>query len=412
MIRTTVALASEEHRSFLKSEALNQLQFFSAAQRADGGFFTLDHDGTPIPGAPQELHATTRMVHCFSLAKIAGWAQGEELMNHGFEYLTKHHRDPNNGGFFWSTANGEGANKNKLAYGHVFVLLAAASATAAGHRDGPQLLEEIDRVLDLHFWDEERGLFMEEWAHDWQPISTYRGMNANMHGLEALLSAYEATGRSKYLQRAGRIIDFFVRKIAPTENWRIPEHYDKNWEIDRDYAGNPMFRPQGTTPGHSFEFARLLLQYNEYSATPDPELNKSAHYLVQTALQDAWNTDSGGFVYTLNFDGSPAIRDRYWWPVTEAIGVLAAFLKNDPAGEYLEWYHRLWDAAGRLFIDHDRGGWFPEVDASGAVVSQQFVGKADLYHSLQAAMLPLTPSAANAYRDLSGVLSNHGGTAT
>lgn len=409
---TAIALASEEHRSFLKSDALNQLQFFSTAKRPDGGFYALDHDGSPIPDAPQELHATTRMIHCFSLAKIAGWTQGEDLLDHGLQYLMDHHRDPENGGFFWSTGSGASSNKNKLAYGHVFVLLAAASATAAGHPEGPSLLDEIDGVLDQYFWDEERGLFKEEWSQDWQPISTYRGMNANMHGLEALLSAYEATGQSKYLQRAGRIIDFFVGKIAPAEGWRIPEHYDENWEIDRSFAGNPMFRPKGTTPGHSFEFARLLLQFNELNETSDAELIRKAEHLVQTALQDAWDQDAGGFVYTLNYDGTPAIRDRYWWPVTEAIGALAAFLKVDPKSVYLEWYHRLWEVADRLFIDHNRGGWFPEVDSAGSVVSQQFVGKADLYHSFQAAILPLTPSVANAYSELTGVLSNQEGSAT
>ena len=32
----------------------------------------------------------------------------------------------------------------------------------------------------------------------------------------------------------------------------------------------PMFRPAGTTPGHSFELARLLLQFDELSETSDP----------------------------------------------------------------------------------------------------------------------------------------------
>lgn len=406
---TATTLTSQEHRMFLKSEALRQLDFFSTARRPDSGFRTLDHDGAPILDAPQELHATTRMIHCFALAKIAGWEQGDALLDHGIQYLMTHHRDPMNGGFFWSTARGTDADTNKLAYGHVFVLLAASSATAAGHPDGPKLLDEIDSVLDRHFWDEERGLFKEEWSHDWLPISTYRGMNANMHGVEALLSAYEATGRRKYLDRAGRIIDFFARKIAPADGWRIPEHFTENWEIDREYAGNPMFRPKGTTPGHSLELARLILQFVELNDVPDPQLTEIAHQLVQTALRDAWAGESGGLFYTLHYDGSPAIKDRYWWPVTEAIGVLAAFLKTDPTAEYLEWYHRLWDVAGRLFIDHERGGWFPEVDSQGRAVSKQFIGKPDLYHSFQAAMFPLTPTVANTYKDLHGALRSGGG---
>jgi mannose/cellobiose epimerase-like protein (N-acyl-D-glucosamine 2-epimerase family) len=399
-------IESEEHRDFLRDEALKQLNFFKSSLCPTGGFYSLDDDGSPIENAKRELHATTRMIHCFSLSSIAGWAEGAQLVDHGFQYLMDRHRDPTNGGFFWSTQGASALDNRKLAYGHVFVLLAAASATAAGHPDASKLLDEIDHILDQYFWDEDRGLFKEEWSQDWHPISKYRGMNANMHGVEALLAAYEATGRTKYLERAERIIDFFVGIIAPSEHWRIPEHYDESWQIDRAYEGNQMFRPWGTTPGHSFEFGRLLLQFNELNATPKINLLESAQKLVQTALCDAWDKTSGGVYYTLNFDGLPAIRNRYWWPVTEAIGVIAAFLKVQPNQDYLDWYRLLWDTAARHFIDHERGGWYPEVDSPGAATPIQFVGKPDLYHSLQAALLPLTPSVANVYDDLDGILSD------
>lgn len=86
-------------------------------------------------------------------------------------------------------------------------------------------------------------------------------MNANTHATEAFLSAYEATGSRLFLGRAGRILDFFTGQIAPAHGWRLPEHYRSDWTVDADYEGNPMFRPKGTTPEHSFELGRRLLQY-------------------------------------------------------------------------------------------------------------------------------------------------------
>jgi sulfoquinovose isomerase len=97
--------------------------------------------------------------------------------------------------------------------------------------------------------------------------------------------------------------------------------------------------------------------------------------------------------------------DRYWWPVTEAIGALAALLKLDPKPEDADWYRRLWDFAQISFIDSAHGGWFPEIDVDGKVVNKQFVGKPDLYHSVQAALLPLTPRVSNAYKDLANMLT-------
>ncbi len=39
---------------------------------------------------------------------------------------------------------------------------------------------------------------------------TYRGLNANMHTVEAFLAASDVTGDEKYRVRAGRIIDHVV----------------------------------------------------------------------------------------------------------------------------------------------------------------------------------------------------------
>ena len=188
----------------------------------------------------------------------------------------------------------------KLAYGHVFVLLAGASAKMAGHPDADALISDVSATLDQHFWDDEHGLFIDEWNRDWTPFSTYRGMNANMHGVEAMLTAFEATGQEVFLNRAGRILDFFTRKIAPDHNWRLPEHYTADWQVDPTYAGDPMFRPAGTTPGHSFELGRLLLQYWDLIGRPEDSSPTHARRLIEQALTDAWDWERGGLAYTLD----------------------------------------------------------------------------------------------------------------
>ena len=40
-------------------------------------------------------------------------------------------------------------------------------------------------------------------------------------------------------------------------------------------------------------------------------------------------------------------------------------------------------------MDHERGGWFPEIDEEGQPVSKQFLGKPDIYHSIQAGLFPV-----------------------
>jgi sulfoquinovose isomerase len=393
-------IGSKTHQDYLAHNAMDQFDFFRASLQQKPGFHVLARDGAVLSSTVQELHTTTRMVHSYALGKIAGVENCDVMIDQGIGYLFSHHRDPDHGGFVWALDDAGVFDDRKLAYGHVFTLLAGASALAAGHPDGAKLIDEVDTILDRHFWEEDHGLFCDEWNRDWTPFSQYRGLNANMHGTEALLAAYEATGREKYLDRAGRILDFFLAKTAPGENWRLPEHYTQTWTVDRDYSGNPMFRPAGTTPGHSFELARLVLQYWDLRGRPQDGSLQTARKLTYRALDDAWDEQKGGLVYTLNFDGTQAITDRYWWPVTEAIGVLAVLLKCDPQPSDENLYRKLWIFADRHFIDHAQGGWFPEIDALGKPIAAQFQGKPDIYHSLQACLYPLTGGISNAYTGL------------
>lgn len=382
-------LETSSHRTWLADQATRQLEFFSASCRNGPGFYTLGYDGTPLSGQVQELHTTTRLVHSYALGHLSGFQGAERVIDHGMAYLQSHHLDRDHGGYLWALEGGQIKDDRKLAYGHVFVLLASASAKLAGHPDADKLMADVRAVLDQHFWDEEAGLFRDEWNKDWTPFSTYRGMNANMHGVEAMLAAFEATGDEFYLTRAGRILDFFIGQVAPLENWRLPEHYTSDWQIDRDYAGNPMFRPSGTTPGHSFEIGRLQLQHWELSGRPATNAPRTSRRLIEQAISDAWQPE-GGFAYTLDFDGNVDIGSRFWWPVAEAIGAVAALIALDQKPEDEVWYRTLWTYAGETLVDHQRGGWFPEVDKDGTVVTTLFAGKPDIYHSLQACLFPLS----------------------
>lgn len=389
-------------RAVLAHDARTQLAFFRRSLNAQGRFDTLDHDGTPVPGQPQELHATTRMVHAYAMAKLWGEPDCDAIIDAGMACLWTRHRDRLHGGYVWGLSQAGVSDATKLAYGHVFVLLAASSALAAGHEDAERLLSDVEQIIAQHFLEPDTGLLADDFARDWAPFSDYRGMNANMHGVEAMLAAFEATGSEIYLQRAGRILDFFTAQMAPVHGWRIPEHYTSGWQVDPDYAGNPMFRPSGTTPGHSLEFARLLLHHWDLAGRPGSDAVTRARALVETALADAW-LPQGGIAYTLDLQGRVDVADRYWWPVTEAIGAMAALLKCDPQPRDADWYRRLWDFAQAHFIDHDRGGWFPEIDAAGAPVSHQFTGKPDIYHALQADLLPLLPGLSRPMQELAAL---------
>ena len=381
-----------EHRAALLADARAQHDFFRPSLDPAGGFHAQGVDGRPIEGHPRELHATTRMVHAFAIARLAGFEGCDAMIDHGMDALWRLHRDTVHGGYRWSFApGGAPADEAKLAYGHAFVLLAGSSAKMVGHPDADRLIADILEVVEARFWERGTGRMREEFAGDWQPVSAYRGMNANMHMSEALLAAFEATGDRSFLARARGIFDFFVGEMGRRHGWRLPEHFDERWQVDPSYEGNPMFRPAGSTPGHSFEFARLILQL--HARAPDDALRSWATSLYERALADGWDEARGGLVYTVDPQNGRVLRDnRYWWPVTEAIGAAAALIKlgDDRHGDY----RRFWEASERLFIDREHGGWLPEARAADGSTGTQFAGKPDIYHSLQAALFPLCPGIA------------------
>lgn len=384
-------LECDAHLAFLAHDARRQYRFFESCRGDVPGFRTLSLDGTPRIDALQELHTTARLVHSYALAMIWGIEGAEDMVDRGMRYLASHHLDREYGGFVWSLDGDAISGDRKLAYGHVHVLLAAATAKESGHPDANGLLEHVSNILDTRFWDKDTERFSEEYERDWKPFSTYRGMNSNMHGVEALLAAYEATDDKRYLRQAGAILNFFIERAAPQNEWRIPEHYSNTWKIDESYGGDPMFRPAGTTPGHSFEFARLALQWWDLCGRPDDGTPTRSRRLVERALMDAW-LDEGGLAYTLDHSGAISTRTRYWWPVTEAIGALAALIKLEGRESDEAWYRRLWRFADQHLIDHAKGGWFPELSPDGRPVQLQFKGKPDIYHSVQCCLYPMLPT--------------------
>ncbi len=82
------------------------------------------------------LHETTRMVHCFAIAHLLGRQGAADFVDHGLAALRNRHRDARHGGYFWSFDDNGPRERDKLAYGHAIVLLAAASAKCAGHPRG------------------------------------------------------------------------------------------------------------------------------------------------------------------------------------------------------------------------------------------------------------------------------------
>lgn len=381
--------------SWVRAEPARLLGFAARAAHPDGGFAWLGEAGEPVLDRPVETWITCRMTHVFALASLQGVAGAADQVAYGVEALTGLLRDAEHGGWYASTTLSE-----KRAYEHAFVVLAASSAVAAGADGAEPLLAEALEVFDRRFWEPGPGLVADVWDRDWTHLEDYRGANANMHTVEALLAAADVTGDPARAGRALSIVDKLVHGEARAHGWRLPEHYDADWhvrlEFNRDEPAHP-FRPFGATVGHLFEWARLAVHLGRALGDAAPEwLVPDAEALFATAAGDGWAVDGRpGFVYTTDFAGVPVVRTRLHWVVAEAIA--AAWTLHQATGDpaYLERFREWCAHAEACFVDRERGSWHHELDPENRPAATVWAGKPDVYHAYQATLLPVLPAAAS-----------------
>ena len=399
-------LGTEEHRRWVIDQADRLWSFYRAsADRAAGGFGPLDRDGRLVD-SPKPSYLTSRMTYGYSLAVLAGRPDGE-LVEHGLAALRELFRDPEYGGWYGliSADGTEILDAAKPTYGHAFVLLAAATAKLAGSA-ADDLIEEVSQLFDRYLFRESDQLCVESFDRRWSHTEDYRGVNANMHTVEAFLALHTVSGQTRWLARAGAIADRVVG-FAQANTWRIPEHFDVDWRPLPEYnADDPadQFRPYGATPGHALEWARLLLQIGAAAGDPSGARLAAAQALFARAVADAWRPAAYGFAYTTDWTGAELVDLRLHWPLTEAIGAARSLFAATGRDEYADWYSRFWELADRAFIDHEHGGWRHELDTDGRISERIWTGKGDLYHALQACLLASVPD----NHSLAGQLAAHG----
>lgn len=391
------------------AEDFEALVGFASASRCPGGFGTLDAEGTIEADAPIELWITCRMTYVFTLASMRGIEGAAELARHGLDALAGPFHDDEHGGWYSALvpagdAPVEGARKE--AYAHAFVILAAAAASCAGFEGARALLDEALKDQDRHWWEPSFGRVRNSWNLDFSECEAYRGLNANMHTVEAYLAAWDATGERIWLDRA-REMCRFVADLGARFGWRLPEHFGPGWVVEPEmFADNPAdpFRPYGATPGHGFEWARLILHTRAalvaVGDAPGAWMIDVARELVNRADSDGWTDEGvGGIVYTTDFDGRPVVKTRMHWVVCEAVNAAYALgvvdeergdeeqtgIQSERFARFVAWADQ--------YLHEAPGRWIHELGGDGAPSTTVWAGKADAYHLAQMLLLPRIPLA-------------------
>ena len=385
---------TDENRKFFRELGEELLAFGHKFPSPGGSSYYLGDDGTPVLDKGRFTWITCRMCHVYSLGHFMGHEGSDALIDAALKGLTGELRDTKNGGWYAGLDPDGNPLPDKQCYAHAFVILAASSALKAGREGAKELLDEALATYDKYFWNEEEGLARDTWNTEFTVLDTYRGVNANMHTVEAFLAVADVCNDDVYRKRAGRIIDHVI-EWAKNNDWRIPEHFNEKWDVlleFNDDKKDDQFKPYGATPGHGIEWARLITQWAVSTYGKSEESRKyidAACKLYDRAVEDGWNADGApGIVYTTDWEGKPVISDRMHWTLAEAINTSSILYQMTDNQKYADEFKEYVKYLDGYVLDHENGSWFHQLDNNNKVIGTVWPGKSDIYHALQAMLIP------------------------
>jgi len=377
-----------ESPAFLSAHVEDILAFYEpVAFDSDGGFFHffLD-DGTVYDSDTRHLVSSTRFVFNYANAYLrTGRAHYRDWAAHGLRYLETHHLT-DAGHYLWQRKGDVIEDGRAMAYGHSFVMLAAAWAHQAGIAGADRLIADVWDFMEAQFYEPAHRAYADERDVTLATLSPYRGQNANMHTVEALIAAFEATGDNRYLDRADLVARCFTVDLPAGADGQIWEHYTAAWHHDWSYnidKPDDLFKPWGFQPGHQVEWTKLLLQLDAHR--PADWHLPTAVRLFDTAMERGWDQQHGGLVYGYAPDGSFSDAHKYFWVQAEALAAAWRLYSRTGEARYREDYNRLWGWSWDHLIDHEHGAWFRITNREGQKVEpyKSPAGKTD-YHTMGA----------------------------
>lgn len=377
-----------EQPKFLDAHIQSTLDFYDTrAFSAEGGFYGCFLDnGECFDRDSRQLVGSARYVVNYATAyRLYGDPKHLEWAKWGLKFLTAHHKQ-SNGHYAWLLEKNVVTDKRVMAYGHAFVLLAAAACHRIGLSNALQTLQDTFDFMETYFWDGSAQAYNDERDDSLEQLSPYRGQNANMHMCEALLAAWQATANPRYLDRAEQLANRFAFDLAAQSNGQIWEHYDSDWKVDMTFnidRPNDRYKPWGFQPGHQLEWSKLLLILN--GERPNEKWILKARTLYEQAMKTGWDEEFGGIVYGVAPDGQYCAGEKYFWVQAEAFATAWRLYKVTGEDKYLQDYRRIWRWSWNYLIDQEHGAWFRVRNRDGSVIDNKKspLGKTD-YHTMGA----------------------------
>jgi mannose 2-epimerase len=376
------AEAAKDRRAFAheyKRQLVEQVLPYwhdTGVDRVHGGYLLSDDAARKVgPATEKQLVSQARMIWGFSHAHLKHLEDGKRdylaAARQGYDFLIKHFRDPEHGGYYWKTdLEGKVINPRKYLYGEAFVVYSLVEYYRAS--GDPQALNhalDLFNTIQAKMHDQRKSGWFEHAERDFTlimdpqmrgvevEVAGRKSANAHLHWMEALSELYDATHNSAVKRALKEALRLNAKYFYPLDPGKSCFHRMPDWKpVPND--PNP-----GLSYGHNVEFAWLMIRAQQVLRRPQAW----AHFdrIMIHALRYGYDHVNGG-LYHRGLDNQPATdTDKIWWVQAEMLAALTDGLRRQYDVGYSLALDKLLVWLEKYMISPKDGIWIGSTDAQG-----------------------------------------------
>lgn len=355
-----------------EKELKHVLSFWSekAIDKKTGQFYgEMDHYGTPNPTANKGIIMYSRIMWTFS--SVCRFYKNQDYKKYADvarSFIENHFFDKKNGGVYWETdCNGKVVVNKKQVYAEAFSIYAYAEYFLAfNDKSALDFAMSIFDKLESICFDTKNGGYFEAFSDTWDKLDDVRlsekdlnepkGMNTNLHVIEAYATLYEATKDRRVGEALKKVIEVYMNKIVNDKN-HVTIFFSEDW------------KPKTTefSYGHDIESTWLIWEAAEL--LNDTALLNSIRpkilAMVDTFVDEGFDAKTNSTLYEIFPKTGKIDTDRHWWVQIEAVEGLANAYDMTGKEEYRQLALKQWSYIRENVIDRVHGEWFWRIDNDG-----------------------------------------------
>ena len=325
-----------------------------------GGFHdSLDRDGS-LWDPDKWMWMQWRKVYMFAALYESPYRQDRFLgyAKQGFEFLTKHGKDPEGGYYFGLNRSGEPIVSAHSIYSEAFAVMGAAALFKATGQPAYRREAEAAMAKYISRMSNPKGRWDKSLPA--KPARLSHGVYMILANLGTVIK--DCLGSSAYDGKVSEAVDMVVHRFWNKTRGVLFENINPDFSFDLESGDG-----RHINPGHGLESCWFILQYAERNNKP--ELIAPVGEMIKGLLDFGWDKEFGGIYYFMDALGRPKLElecdMKLWWVHNEALvaAIYAYRLTKDPV--FLDWFLKLDSWSFSHFKDPQYGEWFGYLNRRG-----------------------------------------------